>query len=62
MGASAGQGTFSNADSIREGIIIELANNAYTSAFHSIFVVLAVLSVFTAIVCLATLREPDLTS
>ncbi|MCW2480240.1 MFS transporter [Candidatus Symbiopectobacterium sp. NZEC135] len=62
MGASAGHGTFSNADSIRDGIIIELANNAYTSAFHSIFVILAVLSVLTAVVCLATLREPDSTS
>ncbi|MCW2476786.1 MFS transporter [Candidatus Symbiopectobacterium sp. NZEC151] len=61
MGASAGHGSFSTTDSIRDGIIIELANNAYTSAFHSIFVVLAVLSALTAVVCLATLREPEVT-
>ncbi|WP_440866772.1 hypothetical protein [Symbiopectobacterium purcellii] len=61
MGASAGHGTVSNTDSMRDGIIIELANHAYTSAFHSIFAVLAVLSALTAVVCLVTLRQPDAT-
>ncbi|VFR78993.1 Permeases of the major facilitator superfamily [plant metagenome] len=58
IGASAGHGSSTGAGSATDGAIIELAHHAYTSAFHSIFGVLAVLSALTALVCIVTLRRP----
>ncbi|MEQ9903070.1 MFS transporter [Pectobacterium aroidearum] len=57
IGASGGHGTFIGSGGAMDGAVIELAHRAYTSAFHSIFGVLAVLSILTAIVCIATLRQ-----
>lgn len=53
---NAGHGSSAGAISAMDGAIIELAHRAYTSAFHSIFGVLAVLSILTAVVCIVTLR------
>ena len=58
IGASAGHGSSTGVVSATDGAIIELAHHAYTSAFHSIFGVLAVLSILTAVVCILTLRKP----
>nr|WP_302848865.1 MFS transporter [Azotobacter vinelandii] len=57
IGAGAGHGPSAGAVGAVDGTIIELARHAYTSAFHSIFGVLAVLSILTAVVCIVTLRQ-----
>ncbi|MEQ9944213.1 MFS transporter [Pectobacterium aroidearum] len=57
IGASCGHGTSIGSGGAMDGAVIELAHRAYTSAFHSIFGVLAVLSILTAVVCIATLRQ-----
>ena len=57
IGASGGHGTSIGSGGAMDGAVIELAHRAYTSAFHSIFGVLAVLSILTAVVCIVTLRQ-----
>nr|WP_208448215.1 LysR family transcriptional regulator [Burkholderia gladioli] len=56
--ALAGHGYSTGRLSAADGVLIELAHHAYTSAFHSIFGVLAALSILTAVVCIVTLRQP----
>ncbi|AER56674.1 major facilitator superfamily protein [Pseudoxanthomonas spadix BD-a59] len=57
IGASAEHSSSVDPISTIDGAVIELAHHAYTSAFHGIFAVLAVLSVLTAVVCILTLRR-----
>ncbi|MFC6839342.1 hypothetical protein [Xanthomonas theicola] len=57
IGASAKHGFSTGGVSAMDAAIIKLAHDAYTSAFHGIFGVLAVLSTMTAVVCVATLRQ-----
>lgn len=57
IGASAGHGSSAGAVSAMDGAVVELTHRAYTSAFHSIFGVLAVLSTLTALICLVTLWQ-----
>jgi MFS family permease len=45
-----------------DDMVVELTHYAYTEAFHSIFGVLAMLSVLTAMICFLTLRQSVETS
>ncbi|WP_323666784.1 MFS transporter [Pectobacterium punjabense] len=54
IGTRTGHGSSASAT---DDVVIELAHHAYTSAFHSIFSVLALLSVLTAAICILTLRK-----
>lgn len=57
IGTSSGHGSSASTASATDEVVIELAHRAYTSAFHSIFGVLAILSILTAVICILTLRK-----
>lgn len=58
IGANVGHGFSGSAAAAADGALIGLARHAYTSAFHSVFAALALLSTLTAVVCILTLRQP----
>lgn len=58
IGANVGHGFSGGGAAAVDAALIGLARHAYTSAFHSIFAVLALLSILTAVVCILTLRQP----
>lgn len=57
LGTSAEHGISASTSNSIDTLTMSLAQHAYTQAFHSIFAVLAMLSVLTALVCILTLRQ-----
>ena len=57
IGTSTEHGLSTTAGAMNDALV-EAVHRAYTSAFQSLFGVLAVLSILTAVVCIATLRQP----
>lgn len=57
LGSSGGHGTSTGTGGAVDGATTELAHSAYTSAFHSILGVLAILTILTAEVCIVTLGQ-----